>query len=97
MFRLVKITGDSMWPDYRHNDYVVLSRWRRYALSPGDDVVCKHADLGLILKRVKHIGPDGLRLTGLNPLSAESGRLGNIQRRAVMGRVIWHIRRPRSG
>lgn len=97
MFRLVKIKGDSMWPDYRHNDYVAISRRRNNALLPGDDVICRHAEFGLILKRIKHIGPNGMRLTGLNPLSAESGRLGNIQRRAVVGRVVWHIKRPRPG
>ena len=87
MFRLVKIKGDSMWPDYRHNDYVALGRWHRRALAVGDDVVCNHAEFGLILKRIQHIGPDGLWLTGL---------LGNIQEQAVMGRVLWHIRRPES-
>lgn len=97
MFRLVKIKGDSMWPDYRHNDYVAISRRRNNALLPGDDVICRHAEFGLILKRIKHIGPNGMRLTGLNRLSAESGRLGNIQRRAVVGRVVWHIKRPRPG
>ena len=96
MFRLVKVKGDSMWPDYRHNDYVALGRWRGRALAVGDDVVCKHAEFGLILKRIQRIGPDGLWLTGLNPRSAASGRLGNIQEQAVMGRVLWHIRRPHS-
>lgn len=96
MFRLVKVKGDSMWPDYRHNDYVALGRWRWRALAVGDDVVCNHAEFGLILKRIQHIGPAGLWLTGLNLRSAESGRLGNIQEQAVMGRVLWHIRRPAS-
>lgn len=96
MFRLVKIKGDSMWPDYCHNDYVALGRWRWRALAVGDDVVCNHAEFGLILKRIQHIGPNGLRLTGLNARSTASGRLGNIQEQAVMGRVLWHVRRPQT-
>ena len=92
MFRLIKIKGGSMQPDYCHNDYVLLAQWCKNALSVGDDVVCRHADAGLILKRIKNISSDGLQLTGLNARSAEPASLGNIQRRDVVGRVVWHIK-----
>ena len=95
MFRLVKIKGDSMRPDYRHNDYVLLVQGRKNALSVGDDVVCKHADFGLILKRIKNISPNGLQLTGLNARSAEPASLGDIQKRDVVGRVVWRIKPAR--
>ena len=92
MFKLVKVKGDSMQPCYRHNDYILISKSRRKQFTVGDDVVCQHPHLGLILKRIVDINSGKLKLAGLNSLSSSPKDLGDIHKHDVIGRVIWHVR-----
>lgn len=82
-----------MQPCYHHNDYVLITKPLFKALNVGDDIVCKHQQLGLILKRIKHVNKQEIELTGLNQLSSDSTALGKIKIEDVIGRVIWHIKK----
>lgn len=94
MFKIVKVKGDSMQPCYHHNDFVLLKHVAEKALQKGDDIVCRHHQFGLILKRIKNITLNKLELTGLNTSSTSSSMLGTINTIDVVGRVIWHIKKP---
>lgn len=82
-----------MQPCYHHNDYILISKPIFKPLSIGDDIVCIHPSLGLILKRIKHIENQKLELTGLNQLSTDSNAIGKVNMKEVLGRVVWHIKK----
>ncbi len=96
MFRWFRVRGDSMYPEYRSSDYLLVMRplWRR--LRPGDDVVSRHPVFGTVFKRIRGLEGDRLWLCGLNPRSTSSTELGSVSRGAVLGRVILHVRAPRQ-
>jgi phage repressor protein C with HTH and peptisase S24 domain len=93
MFRIVRVQGHSMAPDYRSGDYIVLAP--KWALSPkvGDDVVFRHPVLDLVIKRISRVCGEYLELEGLNGLSCETTMLGKVSGKDVLGKVIFRIAR----
>ena len=98
MLRLIKVAGNSLWPQYREGDFVLIVKIPfsilRYQV--GDVVVFRHALYGTLIKRVEHIQPQdgGLFVVGNHPDSVDSRRFGAVLPQAILGKVIWHIRRP---
>lgn len=96
MIRLFRVRGQSMKPDYRDGDLAVAlsASWDRLmGRQPrgGDDVVARHPNFGLVLKRLESIGEDGVRLRGLSNLSAEPEFLRLKSKADVVGRVVWRF------
>ena len=62
----------------------------------GDIVVFRHPEYGIMIKKVEHFTPDGesLFVVGTHPDSVDSRRFGAISRRDLIGKVIWHVRKP---
>ncbi len=100
MLRLFKISGSSLSPAFREGDFVVVSKipflFRR--LREGDVVVFRHEHYGVMIKRVASFDPDmdEVFVLGEGENSTDSRRFGPISRRSVLGKVIWHIRKPNS-
>lgn len=98
MCRILKISGESLVPDYQDGDYVLLSRLslRMQKLRPGDTVVFSMPPYGTLIKRIDHILPDGeaVFVLGTDPLSTDSRLFGPVPINSLAGRVIAHIRRP---
>ncbi len=92
MFKLVKVKGDSMLPCYRHNDYLILSKYLFNNLTVGDDIVCNHPHYNIIFKRIAKITNSNIYLTGLNAASTSSQDLGTISHNEIIGKVVWHIK-----
>jgi nickel-type superoxide dismutase maturation protease len=98
MLRLIKVAGNSLWPEYREGDFVLIVKipfsFLRYQV--GDVVVFRHALYGTLIKRVEHIQPQdgGLFVVGNHPDSVDSRRFGAVLPQAILGKVIWHVRRP---
>ncbi len=93
MFRILRITGDSLAPAYRDGDFVLIATGAR-RLQVGDTVVFRHPRYGTLIKRIAAIQPDGsLWVIGSHPRSVDSRTFGPVPRAAVLGRVRWHIRR----
>jgi signal peptidase I len=98
IFRILKVSGHSLSPEYRDGDFVlttklpVLFGW----LKPGNNVVFEQPRYGVMIKRVVSIdtGSDEIRVTGTDVDSIDSRHFGPISRTALVGKVIWHIRRP---
>lgn len=97
MLRLYRIQGDSLAPHWLPGDFVVVGTapwWRR--VRPGQVVAFWHPEHGLLLKRVVRVLPGGdLWVEGSHPHSLDSRRFGPVPASALVGRVLWHIRRPR--
>lgn len=99
MLRFFRVSGDSLSPEYREGDYVLAFKvpFRSPRLRPGDVVVFRTAGLGVLIKRIASVSSDGREaaVRGTHPLSTDSGTLGPVRAEQVIGRVIWHIRKPR--
>nr|WP_276606062.1 S24/S26 family peptidase [Neptunomonas sp. XY-337] len=90
-----RVRGDSMSPSLCDGDFIVSfkGRLRRYKVD--DIVVVQHSLYGVIVKRIKEVYPtDSFALIGDNPTSTSTEQMGTIEKNAIIGRVVLHIRRP---
>lgn len=98
MFRIIRVTGASLSPDYVDGDYVVLVTipFLLNKIKPGDIVVFQQAYYGLMIKKVEAINEkgDSLFLVGTHQDSVDSRRFGSILKQDILGKVLWHIRKP---
>jgi signal peptidase I len=97
MCRILRVSEHSLVPDYREGDFVLVCRIPFFfgRIKPGDTVVFRHPDYGTMIKRVAALVPgDRLFVLGNGPYSVDSRRFGPIPRDTLIGRVIWHVRRP---
>jgi len=95
MFKLLKVSGHSLWPLYEDGDYVLIAHPRLAgAIRPGDVLVFRNAVYGTMIKQVERVVPDSneLYVVGTHDGSVDSREFGAISRQAVIGKVIWHIK-----
>ena len=99
MVRVLRISGDSMSPDYREGDFVVIATapFLFHILKPGDVIAFEHGYYGLLIKRISRRGDatDEFIVEGVNSNSLDSRRLGPVRLDAIRGRVIAHFPKPR--
>lgn len=100
MARLFKVTENSLAPDYQEGDFVLTIRFPLffYRYKTGDVIVFDHPPYGRMIKRVQAISPgnETLFVIGSHPDSIDSRQFGPIRTRAVLGKVIWHIKKTKS-
>lgn len=93
--RLIYVEGDSMEPDLRAGDIILLDLTDTEARREGVYVV--RLDGALLLKQVQRLPGHRLRLTSRNPAYAPiEVRLDDIAESgdlAIVGRVVWHAAR----
>ncbi len=98
MLRVIRVTGESLSPEYREGDFVLVTTIPFFLnrIRVGDTIVFQYPELGLMIKIVTALGPaDGEYLvSGTHALSMDSRKIGPISRKAVIGKVIWQIRNP---
>ncbi len=94
MLKLLKITGQSLSPEYSPGDYVVVSNLFRNP-APGDVIAFNHKSYGTMIKKVDCISPGGREyfVTGTHPDSVDSRHFGEVSTADILGKVLWHIRR----
>ncbi len=99
MLRLLRVSGSSLLPAYREGDFVLVSKipYLFGAISRGDIVAFRHRTYGVMIKEVESLGPKAERIfvIGTQAHSIDSRHFGAISRSEILGKVIWHIRRPR--
>jgi hypothetical protein len=99
MLRIIKVAGNSLSPFFLSGDFVVLfnSQLLKQAYRAGDAIVFNHASHGILIKIVSMYDPDqqAYFVKGYHPESTNSDTLGLIPHQNVLGKVIWHIKRPR--
>ncbi len=98
MFRILRVAGDSMSPEYQEGDFVVIATSPFFSrrLRDGDVIVFRHQHYGALIKRVQRIADEGIYVVGAQEDSLDSSRLGPVHRGNVRGKVVWHIRRRYS-
>lgn len=83
-----------MSPLFISGDYFVCCRWPYTCLKVEDHILVKHATYGYMLKTVRQKTEQGLWLQGHNSNSLSTEKMGLITRQHVIGKVIWHIKKP---
>ncbi len=97
IFKLIRVKGRSLEPLLMDGD-VILAVGLRLALrriQPGDLVVFRHEVYGQMVKQVERLAPGGehLLVRGTRPTSVDSADFGPIPRAALVGKVLWRIKR----
>ncbi len=99
MLKLLKVSGNSLSPVYQEGDYVVVSTVPLLFGAPrrGDIIAFRHEVYGTMIKMVEAVAPGGeeFSVVGTRADSVDSRRFGSISRQDVVGKVIWHIKKPR--
>jgi phage repressor protein C with HTH and peptisase S24 domain len=93
MFRILRISGDSMLPEYQSGDFVLI-RTRSFFSSrfrAGDVIVFHNQLYGMLIKHIEKITDAGIYVIGTGENSLDSRRLGPVNPVSVQGKVIWHI------
>ncbi|HSB65834.1 MAG TPA: S24/S26 family peptidase [Anaerolineales bacterium] len=96
MLRLLKVRGDSLAPEYSQGDFVLISKipFLLVPPSPGDVIAFRQPGYGLYIKRIQNIkGDGGVNVIGDHPESVDSRVFGPVERKDILGKVIWHIRK----
>lgn len=97
MLRVIKVTGESLSPDYREGDYVVVTTIPFFLnrIQVGDVIVFRQPSYGTLIKKVAQVERAGEQffVVGAHPDSVDSRHFGSVPRHALIGRVIWHILR----
>lgn len=97
MLKIIKVTGDSMSPDFKEGDFVLLATasFLLKRLKVGDTIVFVHKLYGILIKRIASFDPETgeVYIEGTRPDSLDSRRLGTIRRENIQGKVIAHFSR----
>jgi len=96
MLKLLKITGDSLIPEYQNGDFVIISKIPFLFTPPslGDVIAFHQPGYGLLIKRIQHVTQYGeINVVGSHPESIDSRVFGSVKRESILGKVIWHIRK----
>lgn len=94
MLKFIKVTGNSLYPEYREGDYVMIITIPFFPFKQGDTIVFQHPTYGKMIKKIERIESDKIQVKGTHPDSVDSRRFGPIDRKSVLGKVIVHIKRP---
>ena len=95
MLRLLKVSGQSLWPLYEDGDYVlVVHPLLAGGIKMGDTIVFRHPIYGIMIKQVERVAPGSIiYVVGTHERSVDSRQFGAISRKDVIGKVIWRIKR----
>lgn len=101
MLRLIRVSGDSLLPEYEHGDFVLIAKIPFLIVRPkvGDLIVFNQPGYDRLIKKVAQRLPDkrGYLVTGTHADSVDSRQFGAVREKDILGKVIWHIRRPGRG
>jgi signal peptidase I len=89
--------GDSLTPEFHQGDFVLVSKipFLFVPPSPGDVIAFHQPGYGLLIKRIQNLNlVGGVNVIGNHPESIDSRVFGSVRREDIIGKVIWHIRRP---
>jgi len=97
MFRIIKVSGESMSPDFNDGDYVLVSRIPLFfsRVKVNSILVFKSNKYGTLIKKVSRIDRDhgNYFFTGINKNSLTSEKIGAINNQNILGTVILHFKK----
>ncbi len=98
MLKLLKVSGNSLSPTYQDGDFVLASKipYLFSSIREGDIIAFRHNAYGTMIKQVQSVSSnkDEIFVIGTQENSVDSRRFGAISSRNLLGKVIWHRRKP---
>ena len=94
MFKLIKIDGTSMSPEYNSGDFLIIRKvLRTHLIKKGKNILIDHSKYGRIIKKViyKDIINQSFTVGGNNSSSTSISKLGSIHFSQVIGVPIFHF------
>ncbi len=94
MLKLLRVTGDSLTPQFEHGDFVLVSKIPFLFRKPlaGDVIAFHQPGYGTLIKRIQSVQSGGeLEVAGTLPESIDSRVFGSVRSGDVVGKVVWHI------
>jgi signal peptidase I len=92
------VSGNSLLPVYQDGDFVLVSKipYLFSTSKKGDTIAFRHEAYGTMIKQVQAVSSDKdeIHVTGTQENSIDSRQFGPIAKRDVVGKVIWHVRKP---
>lgn len=98
MIQVMRVSGASLAPVYQEGDFVVIVKipflLNLTRLKPGDVVVFRHPEYGMMLKQISQLSIelDQVYVLGTHPESVDSRRFGPLRAADLLGKVVWHIK-----
>ena len=100
MLRRIKISGYSLSPEYKDGDFVITVKIPLFLrfIHQGDIVVFTQIPYGILVKKVEWVDPilKQVFVVGTHTDSIDSRTFGPVPLQNLIGKVIWHIRRPEN-
>ena len=96
MIKIYRIKGNSMLPEYKNNDYLIVLRlFRENFIKKNRNIVFIHSKLGLLVKKISSVNytDKSFYVNGNNNLSIQSKMLGKINFSQIEGFPILHIKK----
>ena len=98
MIQVIKVTGESLSPEYCEGDFVLVVKipFLLRSVKAGDVVVFRQIAYGEMIKIVDRLDDGGnlLYVRGSHPESKDSRHFGPVPRSDLIGKVLWHFRKP---
>lgn len=79
-----------MRPTLLPGDYIIVTKAR--SLRPGFVVLVDHSEFGVIIKRIKSMNEDSLRLEGDGHVTSSTREMGDVSPSRIIGRARWAIK-----
>lgn len=97
MFRIIKVEGESMSPDYNSGDYVLVSRFPLLfnSIRINTAAVFNSKKYGVMIKKVSEIDRVNNKyfFKGANQMSVKTEMIGAIDRKDIIGIVLLHFKK----
>ena len=95
MFRIYRVSGNSMQPYLNKGDYIVaLNRFfsKKLRLKVGQVVIVEHPRLGVSVKRIAAIQNDKFELIGDGADTSSTADMGLIDKSQLLGKLLFRIK-----
>jgi len=90
MFKIFKISGDSLYPFYKNGQKVVCRKvFKNTKINVEDTVVFEKKNYGAIIKKVKLIKKDAYFVEGTSPYSIDSKDFGALAHKELRYKVLF--------
>ena len=90
MLQLFKISGDSLFPLYKHGQRVLCRKvFQKTPINVHDTVIFQKEQYGLMIKKVTSVNVSGYFVEGTDPLSLDSRNFGIIPHNKVHYKVLF--------
>ncbi|NKQ40358.1 MAG: hypothetical protein HF962_02165 [Sulfurovum sp.] len=92
MFKIFKISGDSLYPLYKDGERMFCRRITKNSLLKINDIVVfKRDNIGLMVKQIASINLNKYELKGTIPYSHDSRNFGYIDRNNILFKALFKI------